>query len=134
MRLLAACMTVVVLAGCALPHSSPASTGAEVRPPNVLRLENNSADLLRVYLEIGERQVLVGRVDPFQTVSLRVPPGVINGASGLGRLLVVPLGTAQPIGSTVLQGIRSDTYHAGDFLEFPWQFSGTRLFMNLSRR
>jgi hypothetical protein len=100
----------------------------------VLRLENNSGDLLRVYFEIDDREVLVGRVDPFQTRSFRIPPGIINAGGGFARLLVVPLGAGRAIGAPNTAGIRSEPYRTSDFLQFPWKFTGTRIFMSMTGR
>ena len=124
------CLLALWMASCALPQSNQTNP----RAPEVLRLENTSGDLLRVYFEIDDREVLVGRVEPFETRSFRIPPGIVNAGGGFARLLIVPLGAGRAVGAPNAAGIRSEAYRTMDFLQFQWRFTGTRIFMSMTGR
>src|SRR5262245_46874713 len=124
MILLAACTT-------ARPVAQTNDDGARTR--SRLELENASGDPVRVFLEVGGRQILLGRLSGLERGSLRVPTGVIHPGSGDARILIVPLGTPQPLlaGSNMFNGVRSDAYSAYEFLQTGWRYSGSRVMMVL---
>ena len=127
---------LILLAACtsARPAAQANDDGMVTR--NRLILENASGDPVRVYLEVGGRQIMLGRLGGFERSALRVPTGVIHPGSGDARILIVPLGTPQPLlaGGNMFNGIRSDAYSAYEFLQTDWRYSGNRVMMVLTGR
>ncbi len=128
---------LLLIAGCAsarLPEDSAAPSIPAYQPQRLL-LENASPDAVRVYLEVSGREVLLGRMGPFERAPLRIPAGVVHMGSGDARIVVLPLATPQPIVSGRNSiGIRSDTYLANEFLQTSWRYSGGRIVMVLTPR
>ena len=127
---------LILLAACTAARPAAQANDDGMVTRNRLILENASGDPVRVYLEVGGRQIMLGRLGGFERSSLRVPTGVIQPGSGDARILIVPLGTPQPLlaGSNMFNGIRSDTYSAYEFLQTDWRYSGNRVMMVLNGR
>ena len=94
-----------------------------------LVIENASPDVIRVYIDLGDREVLLGRVDPMSTEVFRVRPGTLPLSAGGARMVVVPVGTAAAIQlpSKSAAGIRSDPYRLNDLMLHVWRFSGSQV-------
>ncbi|MGH7470568.1 MAG: hypothetical protein ACRENP_21695 [Longimicrobiales bacterium] len=119
--------------GCAsVPVQDQVQRAAPEGSSPRLVIENASPDVVRVYLDVGDHGVLLGRVGAFETAFLRVPPGVVHPASGTATINIVPVGT--PVSMLGRTGVRSDVYQAYDLLQYPWRFSGTRIMMMVSTR
>ena len=127
---------LILLAACTTARPTAQANDDGMIQPTRLELENASGDPVRVYLEVGGRQIMLGRLGGFERSSLRVPSGVIHPGAGDARILIVPLGTPQPLlaGGNMFNGIRSDAYSAYDFLQNGWRFSGSRVMMVLNGR
>jgi hypothetical protein len=111
------------LAGCA--------TGGSHGPTfEQLVVANSSPDAIRVLLDLGDRELSIGRVNPMSQATLRIRSGAVPPeASGL-RLRIVPVGTpvtyAAP-GRSGGIGIVSEPYRADDLFGSAWNYSGSRI-------
>jgi hypothetical protein len=94
-----------------------------------LNFENASPDVVRLWIQVNERDLLLGRLDPFQHKTFPVRRGMIPPGSGRARLVVIPIGApgtikAEPATDTA---VRSEFYPANELLDHRWRYSGSRV-------
>jgi hypothetical protein len=90
---IAATIAITLALGACVPGLSrpaferPLPTGGG---PLTIRFDNDAREYAHVYLVDGQQhQWLLGHVEPWSRVTLRIPPGAFVGSSGFMRLAVV---------------------------------------------
>ena len=119
----ATCLIVCLSSGCATAARVPVERERLV-------VENVTSDVIRVYIEVNDRAILVGRVSPMQRAALTIPRGALPAEGVPARLIAVPVGApamAVVSGSIGREGYRSDSYHVPDLVRSAWRFSGSRI-------
>lgn len=102
---------LVVLAACA---TSPSQS----LPVQTLTIENASIDVIRVSLDFGDRQMLLGRVEPMTRGRLRIPGGAVHTGSPWLRVLVYA------VGAPTEERLPSEWYPGLELLRLAWRFTG----------
>lgn len=94
-------------------------------------IENASPDVVRVSMELGGRELLLGSVRPMSREALPIRRGTLPPALGNARIRVVPVGAPsaqmKPGERTSAAAIYSDLYRAEEFITFEWRYSGSRV-------
>lgn len=116
-------LAVLVSARCATRYQWP-------RGYEFLIIENVSPDVIRVSLDMGDHELLLGRVEPMRRGELRIRPGSISPSHVNVRIRVVAIGAYDPTPSTTVDRtapLHSDSYHPDELLRNSWRYSGSRI-------
>jgi hypothetical protein len=94
-----------------------------------LVIDNASPDVIRVSIDLGNREIPLGQVEPMGTETLRIRPGMLPPSSPYARILIVPVGTpaAVQLPGKSAGAIQSDPYPLSELVQHIWRFSGSRI-------
>ncbi len=105
------------------------ATAPAQRDAHVLAFENASPDVVRLYIQAGDRPLMIARLGPFERRTLMLRPGTLPPGAGRARLLVLPVGAP-----TIVAGVDrnwstifSEPYPVRDLLAHRWIYSGSRI-------
>lgn len=94
-----------------------------------LLLENATPDVIRVTLAAADREVSLGRWQPFETRSVSLHGSSIVGGQAPARIVVTPIGSPalnRP-GLRRDAAVRSDLYSIVELVSLARRFSGSRV-------
>lgn len=126
-------LTIVCLAlqtGCAGNRQPPAYR-------QQLVIENRSPDMIRVSLDFGNSEILLGRVEPGARSVFRIQPGTLPSGVTLARIRGIAAGTVAVVGvpgADRANGSHSEWYSMDELLNGAWLYSGSRVVRTASRR
>jgi hypothetical protein len=116
-------LLLVAQTGCATTYTG--------RQTEWLIIENASPDAIRVSLDLGDRELLLGRVQPMTRATLRIAPAAIPPGRSTARIRIVPVGSPAVL---IVPGrlsnsatVASDPYPVEDFARQVWRYAGGRI-------
>ena len=117
----------MLLVACA-PVGAPSTLSPE---PQTISFENTTNGVVRVYLVSAASEWMLGRVQPAETVRLRLPPGFTVDRHEPLALSVVPIGAVAPGGGRL--NARSGVLMSADYplhqlVAMRWGIAGTQLY------
>ncbi len=120
-------LTLVGLALCAQAGCATAS-GIPVQFDRLV-FENVSPDVVRVFIHMGDRELLLGRVEAMSRAELRIRAGVLPPGRSAVRVLVLVVGSPSPLPMSALSAgaLSSDSYPLSDLMGQIWRYSGSRI-------
>lgn len=95
-----------------------------------LDFENSSPDLIRIALDLGDREVPIGRVAPMTRVRLRIREGALPPDPTRARIRATALATPEAIRLPARgnpQSAPSDWYPIDELVGESWRYSGSRI-------
>ncbi len=116
-------LAIVVQASCATSSRLPTEFQR-------LMIENASPDVIRVSIDLGEREILLGRVAPMSRAVLRIRAGTLPPGSSSARIRVVAVGAPSAVAAPNVystSALHSDPYRIEDLTQNVWRYSGSRI-------